>query len=157
MGEHHESKIREILIQSINSAKASIHIAVAYFSDTEIAGLIKKRAEDGLRVEVVIYDHHVNSPTILELASQKIKTFFYRLYDTNPIYPKFCIIDEEILVTGNHGWAYAANRTEHPEPLIVNNEDALIGEYLTKFHSLKRQCGASRLVHFRTQPDTIKK
>ncbi|KKQ81315.1 MAG: DnaJ domain protein [Parcubacteria group bacterium GW2011_GWF2_38_76] len=155
MGENHELKIRKTLINGIESAKNSIRLAVAYFSDMEIADLIKKRAGDGLVVEVVIYDHPVNSPTILEFNSKNINMHFYDINNSNPIYPKFCIIDEEILVTGNHGWAYAANRTEHPDPVIVNNESRLIEEYLNKFRFFKKNCGSSRFVHFKTKPEIL--
>ncbi|HRY62594.1 MAG TPA: phospholipase D-like domain-containing protein [Candidatus Paceibacterota bacterium] len=156
MGEHHETKIREVLINGLENAKQSIRLAVAYFNDLEIANIIKKKAEEGIATEVIIYDHFVNSPAIIELNSNNIKTFFYRVYETQPIYPKFCLIDGDILVTGNHGWAYAANRTEHPEPLIVNNENILIEEYINKFYSLKKNCGASKLVHFRIKPESPK-
>jgi phosphatidylserine/phosphatidylglycerophosphate/cardiolipin synthase-like enzyme len=153
MGENHDSKIRDILIMGIENAKDTIHLAVAYFSDLEIVDIIKRKAQDGVNVEVVIYDHSVNSPAIIELNFQNIKTHFYSVNYSQPIYPKFCVIDEEILFTGNHGWGYAANKAEHPEPMIINNERGLVEEYLNKFDAFKRCCGTSRLVHFRTKPE----
>lgn len=150
------SKIRNILLKEIDGAKKTIYLAVAYFSDMEVVNLLKKKAQEGVRVEVIVYDHPVNSPVVIEFGSQRGLGLF--LYDSNvnpPIYPKFCIIDEEILITGDHGWAYAANKKEHPEPAIVNNESILIEEYLNKFNYFKEHCGSSEInkfLHFKIKP-----
>jgi len=148
MGENHEKKVREILIKELKEAKKSIRIVSAYFLDMEIIGMIKEKAKDGVKAEIIMYDDFINSPVVSELNVNNIKLLFYGFKNYNPIiYQKYCIIDGELLVSGYNSWSYAACEREHDEFLVTNNEKGLVSGYLKKFDSLAKHCGFSRLVH----------
>lgn len=157
MGDNHKhKKIRNILINEIEKAKETIHIVMSFFIDMELADAIKKKARTGVRVEIILNDEEMNSYAITSLDIPNVKIYYYGVGKNYPdLHQKFCIIDKKILLTGYHGWAYAAHKNEHEDIEVENYQKDLIENYLEKFNGFKRMCGSSRMIHIRSLPNLL--
>ncbi len=127
----------DFLIHEISAASASVHVAIAYFSHAEIAGALIDAHERGVDVRVLTEaDASATSPyqsTIRELLAAGIPV----LDDTNPglMHHKFCVIDENRVLTGSFNYTDAADTTNN-ENLVLLSAPSMADAYEREFESL---------------------
>jgi len=54
---------RKIIIDNINRAKSSIMVAMELFTDNTLFDLLVKKAQEGVRVQLIISDDEINTTT----------------------------------------------------------------------------------------------
>lgn len=142
----HFNNINHIIANEIDKATKSIFIAMYFFTNKGLFEKIFRKAENGVKVSLIIYDHYINlrkegiqfqKLANLENADIYISSKF------NPIHDKFCIIDERTLITGSYNWTKAAERYNEENILLVSKdesegtlEDKLINDYINEFNKL---------------------
>lgn len=122
------------IINEIKKAKQSVRICVAWINANKFLPLLADLSNKGIHIEI-IYNNDLKNKLILEQYST---IDFYpikrrRAYEY--MHNKFCIIDEEIIITGSYNWSKAANF--HFENIVViYNDFELVKQYKHEFYDL---------------------
>ena len=93
--------IKSLLINELTKAKFTIWVAVAWFTDKDLANLLYKKSKEGLNVQIIINGDKINYQ-----LSGKLSGFFetYLVPESNRklMHNKFCIIDLNKVIHGSY-------------------------------------------------------
>lgn len=133
------NKIQDELIHYINSSESSLKIAVTWFTNHEIFNAIQKKIKDeNYKLELIVLNDKINNKN-KGINFQKIidsKNDFYYSECESMVHHKFCLIDDQILITGSYNWTYYAENRNWENIVIISDKD-IINEYITEFERLK--------------------
>jgi hypothetical protein len=122
------------IIESITSATKEIRVAMAFFTDRDIASQLINASDKGVSVKIIISNDATNE-TIKTLLSPKCKVYTHVANGRGLMHHKFCIIDNSLLLHGSYNYTYnALNNNE--ESLNLTDSDNLINEYSKIFETL---------------------
>lgn len=123
------------LIKELNNAKESILICVAWISWKKYTPIFNKLAKKGIRVEIIYYNDMINAK-YLTIPDKEVNIFAVKPRFGKYMHNKFCIIDNETIITGSFNWSKTA--VLHFENiLIVKNDWKLVKSYLNEFYDIK--------------------
>jgi len=130
--------IRETIHKELQVAKTSIYIAVAWFTDSLLFNAVIKSCKDGVIVKIIINDDDINSTSnikynkVLEYGGtiKKIDISVNGL-----MHNKFCIIDNNTLISGSYNWTNKAKYNNESITIIRDNPQ-LISDFLLEFDNL---------------------
>ena len=122
------------IIESILSATKDIRIAMAFFTDREIANELLKSRDKGVNVSVILAKD-INNENIKGLLSSKCKVYIHKANGRGIMHHKFCLIDNSLLLHGSYNYTYnALNNNE--ESLNLTDSNNLVTEYSIIFENL---------------------
>ena len=126
------------VIESINNAKVSILVAMAWFTNEKIKDALETKRQEGLRIEIVIYKDGVNSAHGVDLSSfDSIE----KVADRGGImHNKFCVIDNQIVLTGSYNWTTNAE-SKNDENVLITKDNDTATKYSVEFRRLKPLIG----------------
>lgn len=130
--------IEDSLFNELHSAKSSIKICVAWINFKVFENILFTKAKEGIKIEILANNDHINT-NILNDISTELKSRINLI--KNPInrqlmHHKFCIIDDEVLITGSYNWS--KNAPYHYENIIIiRNDFNLIRKFKHEFADLK--------------------
>ena len=128
--------IRNQIIQNLSSCKFELKIAVAWFTDKQIIKEVNKLISDGVDIEILIYDDHINQKELFkDLYYSKAKIWLSKKMMHN----KFCVIDNSIVINGSYNWTNNASTNEENIQISFDNRE-LAGQFCRKFEQLTRSC-----------------
>ncbi|MCM4171851.1 hypothetical protein DHD32_10190 [Arenibacter sp. TNZ] len=135
------------IINHIENAQSDIKICVAWFTDYEIYSKLVDKLKEGLNIEVIVANHKFNKKSrvdFIELLKYNGKVGYIGNLDDSSrdslMHNKFCIIDNNIVITGSYNWSFKA-RTNDENILIIKNDSSLTEQFENKFFDLKPQFG----------------
>lgn len=115
--------IKSLLINELTKAKFTIWIAVAWFTDKDLANLLYKKSKEGLNIQIIINGDKINSQ-----LSGKLSDYFetYLVPDSNRklMHNKFCVIDLYKVIHGSYNWTNKAQYNDETISLIENRATA---------------------------------
>lgn len=122
------------IIESLASARKDIRIAMAYFTDRDIARQIVNARDNGVDVTIIL-SNDVNNDNVKSILSLKCKVYSHIANGRGLMHHKFCIIDNSILLHGSYNYTYnALNNNE--ESLNITDSYNLVSEYSNIFDTL---------------------
>lgn len=129
-GQECKSKI----IESISDSKSKIRLAMAYFTDRDIANELIVASQRGVSIIVVLSDDLGNN--IIDSSINKFcKVIIHEVDGRGLMHHKFCIIDDKLLIHGSYNYTYnALNNNE--ESLNITDSEYLINQYSIIFENL---------------------
>jgi len=129
------------IIETIASAKRDIKIAMAYFTDRDIANQIVIARDKGVEVSIIL-SNDLNNENVKSILSPKCKVYTHVANVRGLMHHKFCIVDNSLLIHGSYNYTYnALNNNE--ESLNLTDSFNLISEYSNIFESLLKDLKAS--------------
>ncbi len=99
----HFQDIQNKILAALDGAKVSIRVIMAWFTNDTLFNKLVEKHNEGVDVEISIYDDGVNKKhgvDITQLPHKKIK----RGQRGGLMHDKFCVIDNQIVVTGSYNW-----------------------------------------------------
>lgn len=137
------SNIRTKLLQELNEAKKSIFIAVAWFTNDDLFGMLCMKLKQSIKVELIIINDYINNWEF-GLPFQKFVDLGGKLYLSE--YPsimhhKFCLIDNETIFNGSYNWTYYAEMRNDENCMMFKGKPNLMKEFKTEFKKLKSKLG----------------
>jgi hypothetical protein len=115
--------IKSLLINELTKAKFTIWIAVAWFTDKDLANLLYKKSKEGVNIQIIINGDKINSQ-----LSGKLSDYFetYLVPDSNRklMHNKFCVIDLYKVIHGSYNWTNKAQYNDETISLIENRATA---------------------------------
>lgn len=127
-------KIQSNILATLDKAKISITVAVAWFTDDILYKKLIEKKEQGVDVRVVINNDGVNKKhgiDISELNVVKIKGERGGI-----MHDKFCVIDNQIVISGSYNWTDNAELRNAENINITENDNALATNYSLEFNKL---------------------
>jgi len=118
------------------AAKYSVKICVAWINGNIYNPIFQELNNRGINIEIIYNDDYTNAKTpIIKLDKMKLFPVKPRLKSAL-MHDKFCIIDDEILITGSFNWSITARN--HFENIVIIYQDySLIKQFLHEFEDLK--------------------
>jgi phosphatidylserine/phosphatidylglycerophosphate/cardiolipin synthase-like enzyme len=133
--EAYTQNIEQILLENFDSAKKSIIIVVAWFTNPKIISkLIELKKFKNLDIQILVDDNEINQKYFFQLhlsnlEESKIKVKSQQISKFN--HNKFSIIDNEILITGSYNYTIKANRNF--ENIIIERDSRIADFYYRVF------------------------
>lgn len=135
------------IIHHIENAQSDIKICVAWFTDFEIYSKLVDKLKEGLNIEVIVANHKFNKKSRVDfkdfLKFNGKVGYIGNLNDGSRdsfMHNKFCIIDNNIVMTGSYNWSFKA-RMNDENILIIKDNKSLTNQFENKFFDLKPQFG----------------
>lgn len=128
------SDIKNLIEQEILQAKYSIWVAVAWFTDRDLANLLYKKAKEGINVQIIINDDKINS-SISEKLQGHFETHLVPDEMKRLMHHKFCVFDLKRVIHGSYNWTNKAQYNNETISLIENRAHA--EEFADQFVKIK--------------------
>lgn len=152
--------IRNMIYNNVANAKSSIKIAIWFWNDQNLLELIKKKADEGVKVEIIADDYQnfekdlplkilrdeIKNGSLknIELISDEkrttvLKTIEPEMGDFNPFFHNhFIIIDDSNVIFGTGNFSKSAYFS-NDENFIVSNCSSIVNQFLNNFKTQKNE------------------
>ena len=129
--------IENIITNKLNTAKESIFVAVAWFTNQRLFDCLVNACHRNVNVRVLILNDILNRNEfgldfgILVNAGAEVR--FANTANNATMHNKFCIIDDKV-ITGSYNWTYHANI--NAENVVLIDESTITNNYRQQFDFL---------------------
>ena len=132
---NHFEDIEFEIINLLRSSRESVKICVAWINGRTYTPVLKELAQKNVKIEV-IYNN--------DLTNENYGIPVSPLYDLYPIdtrlsssfmHNKFCVIDNEIVITGSFNWSQKA-KNSFENIVVIKNEYKLVKSFIHEFYDL---------------------
>lgn len=130
----HFIKNENKVIEAIRSAQVSILVAMAWFTNERIKDALEAKLKEGLRIEIVIYKDGVNALHGVDLSS--FDHVEIRGTRGGIMHNKFCVIDNQQVITGSYNWSTNAE-VRNDENVLITQDNATSTKFSVEFRRLK--------------------
>lgn len=122
------------VLDALNEAKVSIHVAIAWFTNENIKAKLLEKKKAGVDVDVVIYGDGINGKHGVDLS--ELPHTFVKGSRGGIMHDKFCIIDNQVVINGSYNWTINAE-TKNDENVSVMKDPKSATDFTLKFKELK--------------------
>lgn len=131
------SEIKQRIISEINNANQLIYIAMAWFTDRDIAMAIIEAKNRNLNIDIILSSNAQNETVKLMLKGANIKVHAFETGDVRGImHHKFCLIDNKISINGSYNYSINASNN-NVENIQVSDDLRIYSQFLTEFERLR--------------------
>lgn len=132
--------IQEYIIIELNSAKSSVLIAVAWFTDHVLFNTLCKLKDKGIKVELLIIDDDINRSSginyhTLQQKGAQVWMIGSNYGSNNIMHNKFCVIDQSTVINGSYNWTKKA-KNNYESITIIKNNPSLALDFTTEFQQI---------------------
>lgn len=131
--EAHFQEIQNRILRALAGAKVSIRVAMAWFTNVLLRDKLIEMLGQGIDVYVAIYDDGINKKHGVDLSGIPHK--FIRGTKGGIMHNKFCIIDNQVVLTGSYNWSTNAEM-RNDENITISNDPEQATKYSVKFREL---------------------
>ncbi len=122
VNEAHFEDIQNKILTALDNARVSIRVAMAWFTNETLLNKLMEKYKAGIDVQVAIYDDGVNRKHGVDLSSlPHIK--INRGKGGGLMHDKFCIIDNQVVITGSYNWTNNAEYRNDENVTVENDPD----------------------------------
>ncbi len=122
INEAHFQDIQNKILIALDGAKVSIKVIMAWFTNDTLFNMLIEKHKQGVDVEISIYDDGVNKKhgvDITQLPHKRIK----RGKRGGLMHDKFCVIDNQVVVTGSYNWTNNAEFRNDENVTIEHDQE----------------------------------
>lgn len=130
-------KIQSNILETLDKAKVSISVAVAWFTNVKLYNKLIEKKEQGVDVRIVINNDGVNKKHGIDMS--QINVVEIKSERGGIMHNKFCVIDNQIVITGSYNWTDNAELKNAENINITENDNALATKYSVEFNKLWNQ------------------
>lgn len=127
------NNIQAQILSALDKAKVIIWVAMAWFTNKTLAAKLIEKYNKGLDVRVVLFDDHINEKHGVELAGIPVRKVKGK--HGGKMHHKYCIIDNQKVITGSYNWSDNAEYKNDENIQITPNND-VASDYSLDFLSL---------------------
>ena len=124
------------IIKLLSRARESVKICVAWINGNKYDPILSKLASRGVSVDVVFNSDPTNYKHGLPLSANYQLSPIQTRISNAFMHNKFCIIDDEVLITGSYNWSQKAKES-FENIVVIKNDFELIKQYIDEFLDLK--------------------
>lgn len=131
------TEIKQRIISEINNANQCVYVAMAYFTDRDIAMAIVDAKNRNVTVDIILSSNAQNETVKLMLKGAGISVHAFETGDVRGImHHKFCLIDNKISINGSYNYSLNAS-TNNVENIQVSDNSQIYSQFLSEFERLK--------------------
>ncbi|RYE43689.1 MAG: DUF1669 domain-containing protein, partial [Sphingobacteriales bacterium] len=132
------TEIKQRILSEINGARQCLYVAMAYFTDRDIANaIIEAKTQKNVKVDIILSSNAQNETVRLMFLESDISVHAFATGDTRGImHHKFCLIDNKISINGSYNFSYNASNN-NVENIQVSYDYKTYDQLLTEFERLK--------------------
>ncbi|MDI1235396.1 MAG: phospholipase D-like domain-containing protein [bacterium] len=150
------TEIKQRILSEINNATQSIYLAMAYFTDREIAMAIVGAKNRNVLVDIILSSNIQNDTVKLILKGANIIVHAFETGDARGImHHKFCLIDNKITINGSYNYSINASNN-NVENIHVSDDSSTYSQFLSEFERLKYNIDNQIAVNITTQIPELK-
>lgn len=127
--------IQTRILAELDRAQVSITLAMAWFTNQVLADKLKEKSEQGLNVEIIIYDDGVNANHGVDLSG--LDVVYIRGTRGGIMHNKFCVIDNQVVLQGSYNWSCNAEY-KNDETVQISQDPRLATSFSVEFRDLRR-------------------
>ena len=129
--------IKQRILTEINNANQCIYLAMAWFTDRDIASAIIEAKKRIANIDIILSSNVQNETVKLMFKGAGISVHAFETGDTRGImHHKFCLIDSKISINGSYNYSYNASNN-NVENIHVSDDPSIYSQLLSEFESLK--------------------
>lgn len=121
------------IIEDLNKARVSIHVAMAWFTNQVLADKLVEKFNEGVDVKVVSFEHPVNTRFGVNIGAIPHKII--RGTRGGTMHDKFCVIDNQFVITGSYNWSDNAEN-KNDENVTIMRDYKSASDYSVEFRRL---------------------
>ena len=125
--------IADKIIKDLDKARVSIHVCMAWFTNQSIADKLVEKYKQGIDVKVVFYDDHTNSKFGVNIDGIPFKAV--RGSRGGLMHNKYCVIDNQIVITGSYNWSENAENKNDENAAVMYDFDRA-SDYSVEFRKM---------------------
>lgn len=130
--------IKSKIIDQINAAQQTIYLAMAWFTDKEIANAIILAHKRGVTIEIILSANTQNQAVTEILQANHISVHTFKTNDERGImHHKFCLIDGYISMNGSYNYTYNASQN-NVENILISDSRELYTQLFNEFEDIKQ-------------------
>ncbi|GGK16391.1 hypothetical protein GCM10007962_08430 [Yeosuana aromativorans] len=103
VNEAHFQDIQNRILNVLNEAKVSIRVVMAWFTNDLLFDKLVEKYNQGIDVKVAIYDDGINKKHGIDI-SKVPHDLIKRGVRGGLMHDKFCVVDNQIVLTGSYNW-----------------------------------------------------
>lgn len=131
------TEIKQRIISEITNANQSIYLAMAYFTDREIAMALVGAKNRNVEVDIILSSDIGNETVKLMLKGANIAVHAFETGDSRGImHHKFCLIDKKITINGSYNYSINASNN-NVENIHISDDFSTYSQFLSEFDRLK--------------------
>jgi len=132
------ANIKGFITEELNRATYIIWIAVAWFTDRDLANLLYKKAKQGVNIQIILNDDKINS-ALKEKLKEHFEIFLAPSNDkfNKLMHNKFCVIDLEKVIHGSYNWTNKAQYNNETISIIDSRLEAK--KFASQFLKIKSE------------------
>ena len=132
--EAHFEEIQNRILDALDNAKISIWVAMAWFTNEIIFNKLVEKRDGGVEIKLAIYDDVVNRKHGVDFSKLN-HTLIKRVDNGGLMHDKFCIIDNQIVITGSYNWTNNAE-FKNDENITIQKDPEQATLYSSEFKGL---------------------
>jgi hypothetical protein len=128
----HFSDIRSEIIKRLSEAKNDVLVAVAWITDRNLYTALISCLQRGIGVSIALLDDQINRQS--SIGWENLKALGGMLWwipqgtdQEGSLHHKFCLIDDNIVISGSFNWTYRASRADENIVIIEGDRDFAFG------------------------------
>ena len=131
------SDIKQRIITEIQQASQNIFLAMAYFTDRDIANAIIESKRKGVNVDIVLSSNAQNETVTLMFKGAGVSIHAFETGDERGMMlHKFCLIDNKLSINGSYNYSYNASNN-NVENIQVSDDLHTYRQLLSEFERIK--------------------
>lgn len=131
------TEIKQRIISEINNSKHIVYLAMAFFTDKDIANAIIVAKSRNVTVDIILSSNAQNEPVKQMFREANINLHAFDTGDERGMmHHKFCLIDSKITINGSYNYSYNASNND-VENIHISNDYSIYKQFLTEFERLK--------------------
>ncbi|MHA6727100.1 phospholipase D-like domain-containing protein [Chryseobacterium sp. A301] len=130
-------EIKQRIISEINTASKNIYIAMAWFTDRDIANALINANSRGVDIDVILSSNSSNDVVKGMLREATIPIHAFDTDDERGImHHKFCLLDNRISINGSYNYSYNAS-SNNVENIQVSDDPDTYRQLIREFERIK--------------------
>jgi len=132
--EAHFQDIQNRILTALDNARVSIWLAMAWFTNQVLFNKLVEKHNQGLDVQLVVYDDGINQAHGVDIST--LNNSLIRATRGGTMHNKFCVIDNQIVITGSYNWTNNAE-FRNDENITIERDPAQATTFSEEFRRLK--------------------
>ena len=116
--------IKNTIETHLNNAQTHIEIAMAWFTDTDLAAALLSAVGRGVHVCLLLHDDKTNRESRVDWAELSAAgvALFWHTPQYGTMHHKFCVVDKRFCLFGTYNWTYSAANFNKESLILIENE-----------------------------------
>ncbi len=130
--EAHFNNIQKQILAELDSARVSIRLAMAWFTNELLFNKLVEKRNQGIDVQLLIYDDGVNRNHGVDFNQLNCTP----IRRAGIMHDKFCVIDNQVVITGSYNWTNNAE-FRNDENITIERDPEQATRFSEEFRRLQ--------------------